>query len=572
MSDRKTTQKLHPKAEEALDLMERGRLSRRGFIRVAALVGVSAGAAYAMAGLPSPAHAQMMMPFPDDDPNAKEGGILKVAMQIQKMEDPATYSWVEMSNQTRHTLEHLAMTGPDNITRPMLAESWKASDDLKTWTFNLRKGVMWHNGEELVADHIKFNVERWTDAALGSSNVGLSSISALVEEVDSGEKNDDGTAKMTKQLIAGAIDIVDSHTIRFNLTKAVLSFPEDMYNYPTAIVHPSFTAPFSANPVGTGPFGLAELVVGEKAILKKVTETSDGKAFSYWGGKTYLDEIHYYNFDEDNQLTAFAGGDVDTIYEFGIEQYDFAEALDGKVLQARTAQNLCCRFQISKEPFTDKRVRQAIVKGIDNAAVKALVFPDGGDIGENHHVAPIHPEYFPLPALERDVEGAKALLKEAGKEGLKVTIDVGNTDGPWHQTVCEAMREQLKDIGVELSINVMPPSKYWEVWATTAFGATAWTHRPLGTMVLSLGYRTGVPWNETHYANKEWDAALDAAEATLDVEARRAKMEIVQKMMQDDAIMVMPIWRPIFTITRENIQGLALHPTNYHQFNKVWLS
>jgi peptide/nickel transport system substrate-binding protein len=564
--------RLHSKAEEALDLMERGRLSRRGFIRVAALVGVSAGAAYAMAGLPSPAYAQSMTPFPDDDPNAKAGGILKIAMQVQKMEDAATFSWVEMSNQTRHTLEHLAMTSPDNVTRPMLAESWEASDDLKTWTFNIRKGVMWHNGEELIADHIKWNAERWTDANLGSSNVGLSSISALVEEVDSGEKNDDGSAKMVKKLRAGAIEVLDSHTIRFNLAKPVLSFPEDMYNYPTAIQHPSFKAPFSDNPIGTGPYTLAELVVGEKCIIKRITKTTDGKDFTYWGGKTYLDEIHYYNFDEDNQLTAFAGGDVDTIYEFGIEQMELAKALDGEVVTARTAQTLTCRFQITQEPFTDKRVRQALVKSVDHAAIKALVYPDGGDLAENHHVAPIHPEYFALPPLQRDVEGAKALLAEAGKEGLEVTIDVGNTDGPWHQTVAEAMRDQMKDAGIKLNINVMPPSKYWEIWDKTAFGATAWTHRPLGTMVLSLGYRTGVPWNETAYGNPEWDAALDKAESLLDVEERRAAMEPVEKILQDDAVMIQPLYRPIYSIVRKSVQGLELHPTNYHQLNKVWIS
>src|SRR5690606_27506429 len=135
----------------------------------------------------------------------------------------------------------------------------------------------------------------------------------------------------------------------------------------------------------------------------------------------------------------------------------------------------------------------------------------------------IHPEYFALPPLKRDPEAAKKLLTEAGfADGLEVTIDVGNTDGPWHQTVCEAMRDQMKDAGITLNINVLPPSKYWEIWTQTPFGATAWTHRPLGTMVMSLGYRSGVPWNESGYANPEFDKALDEAEATLDVEKRRA--------------------------------------------------
>ena len=550
--------KLHPKVVEAQEMMTDGRMDRREFLRVATLLGVTAGTAYAMAGLPQPADAAAHggMPFPADDPNAKEGGVINIAMEIQKMEDPATYSWVEMSNQTRHILEHLSMTGPDNVTRPMLAESWEASDDLKTWTFNIRKGVKWHNGDELVAEHIKFNFERWMNPDLGSSNVGLSSISGMLEEVDG-----------KKRMIDGSIEIIDSHTIRFNLQKAVLSFPEDMYNYPTAIAHPSFKAPFSDNPIGTGPFELAELIVGERCILKRKKDQD------YWGGKVYLDEIRYFNFSDENSLTAFAGGDVDTIYEFGIEQLEFAKALDGNIVSARTAQMVGLRMQITQAPYDDVRVRRAFMMAVDNDVVKSLVYPDGGDTGANYHVAPIHPEHFELPALKRDVEGAKALLAEAGyADGIELTIDVGNTDGPWHQTVAEAVRDQVKDAGIDLNINVMPASKYWEIWDKTPFGATAWTHRPLGTMVLSLGYRSGVPWNETHFASAEFDAALDAAEATLDVEERRALMEKVQKIMQDAAISLIPFYRPLYSIVNPKVHGMELHPTNYHQLNKVWKS
>jgi peptide/nickel transport system substrate-binding protein len=550
--------RVHPYIPELVAQLEARRVDRREFLRTATLLGMSAPAAYGIVGR---VLGESAIPRARAQGTPKHGGIFRVGMQVQKMEDPATYSWVEMSNQTRHTVEYLAITGPDNVTRPMLAESWEASDDLKTWTLNLRQGVLWHNGEEFVADHVVWNVERWLDANLGSSNVGLSTFSAMVQEEGG-----------TKSMIPGAVEAVDEHTVRFNLSKPVLSVPEDCYNYPTAIVHPSFTAPLSDNMIGTGPFTMAELAVGDRCILKRITQTSDGKELKYWGGDVYLDEIHYYNFDEDNQLTAFAAGDVDAIYEFGIEQYELAEALEGQIIAARTAQTLCCRFQISKPPFDNEKLRKAMILATDNSVYRDLVFQGRGDVGENHHVAPVHPEYFQLPPMQRDVEGARALLAEAGyPDGLELTIDVGNTDGPWHQTVTEIWRDQLQDIGVKLNINVMPPSKYWEIWDKTPFGATSWTHRPLGTMVLSLGYRTGVPWNETHYANPEFDAALDDAEATLDVAERTAKMEKVEKMLQDAAVMVQPVWRPVFTMVGSHVQDYPPHPTQYHQFNKIWL-
>lgn len=571
-ADQKTSISAHPKVAEAQRLMENGGMSRREFVRTAALVGVSASAAYAMAGLSSPAHAGST-PFPADDANAKMGGKLRVAMQIQKMEDPATYSWVEMSNQTRHILEHLTFTGPDNITRPMLAEKWEASADLATWTFHLRKGVMWHNGDEFTSEDVAFNINRWLDPNLGSSNVGLSTFGAMVEEHDTGKKDDKGNPVKVKKMIPGALEIVDKYTVKLNLKKPVLSVPEDLYNYPTAIVHRGFKAPLSANVNGTGPFTLTELKVGKHCLLKRVTKDGKGKDFNYWGGKVYLDEIAYYNFDEDNQLTAFASGDVDGIYEFGIEQLELAKALpNGNILAAKTAQTLVCRMQISQKPFDNKKLRQALMHGLDTSAFNDLVFQGLGTEAEHHHVAPIHPEYYPLPKVKRDVAKAKALLKEAGHgDGVELTIDVGNTDGPWHQSVAEVMRDQLADIGVKLKINVMPPSKYWEIWDKTPFGATAWTHRPLGTMVLSLGYRAGVPWNETHLANPDFDKALDVAEATFDVAERKEKMKVVESIMQDEAVILQPLWRPVFTIVSKKVHGYPPHPTQYHQFNKIWI-
>jgi peptide/nickel transport system substrate-binding protein len=545
---RSDDRKVHSYIPKLVEQLEARRIDRREFLRTATLLGLSSTAAYSIAGrilgenLVDPALAQSGTP--------KQGGIFRVAMEVQKMDDPATYSWTQMSNQTRHIAEYLAITGPDNVTRPMLAESWEASDDLKTWTFHLRQGVLWHNGEEFVADHVVWNIERWVNPDLGSSNIGLSTFASM-----------------------DSVEAVDKHTVRLNLNKPVLSAPEDCYNYPTVILHPSFKAPFSDNPIGTGPFTLGEpLAVGDRCILKRITQTTDGKEFEYWGGDVYLDEIHYYHFDADNQLTAFASGEVDSIYAFGIEQYEFAEALDGEIVPARTAQTVCCRFHVQDEPFSNKKLRQAIIKATDNTVYRDFVFQGRGDVGENHHVAPVHPEYFQLPPLQRDVEAAKALLVEAGHpDGIDLTIEVGNTQGPWEQTLCELWRDQLSEAGINLNINVIPASKYWEIWTATPLGCTAWTHRPLGTMALSLAYRTGVPWNETGYSNPEFEAALDDAEATLDVAERTAKMEKVEKILQDDAIMVQAVWRPVFTIISNQVKDYPAHPTQYHQFNKVWL-
>lgn len=550
--------------------LKTGRVDRREFIRMAALIGVAAASAYSLAGMSAPAIADETLPFPKADPAAKAGGKLRIGQRVAAMKDPATYSWNEMSNQSRQIIEYMTLLGPDNVTRPMLVESWEPSKDLKNWTLHVRKGVMWHNGEELTAEHLAWNIRRWTDSATGSSNIGLSTFNALTS--DTGKK--DAKGKAVRIPADKGVEVIDKHTLRLNLSRPVLSVAEDCAEYPTGIVHPSFVEPFSDKPIGTGPYMLAELVVGDRCILKRVTKTTDGKDFAHWGGEVYLDEIQFYNFDQENQTIALASGTVDATYELTLDQLSLAQSIAGaQIKSVATAQTLCCRMQTDAEPFKDIRVRRAVVMAADNAAIQKLIFPEGGGVGYNYHVAPVHPEYFALPELKRDVEGAKALLKEAGHEnGLSLSIDVGNTDGVWQQAVCEALRDQLQEAGIKLAVNVLPTTRFWEIWNQTPFGATSWAHRPIGTMVLAQAYRSGVPWNESHFSDPAFDEALAAVEGTIDVEKRRAKMELIEKILQDAAVMVQPLWRPVYNLCAANVHGLEPHPARVMQLNRVWMS
>ena len=576
MTSRHPETRQHPLVGLARRQLAEGKSDRRDFLRNVTLLGVSAGAAYAMAGeilgeaiLPPAAAAE-------GDPVM--GGVLRVSMSVQEMADPSVFSWTEMSNQARHIVEYLTYTGPDNVTRPYLAESWEPSDDLRAWTFRLRQGVKWSNGDDFTAEDVLFNLQRWLNPATGSSNIGL--FAGLTEDYDTGQKNADGSPKMGQRERPGAVEKVDDHTIRLNFLKPVLSVPESLYNYPTAIVHRDFEKngkDLSKSPVGTGPYELAEFAVGQKCILKK-------RAGDYWGkdiadpymfGPIYLDEIHYYDHGAAStaQLAAFASGQVDAIYQFDIASYAMAESIPNSMIyEAKTAQTAGMRMKVTEKPFDDQRVRRAIQLCCDPAAYPTLIYQGRGLPGEHHHVAPIHPEYFALPPLQRDVAQAKKLLAEAGyANGLEISIDCGNTDGPWQQQVCELFQQQLAEAGIRLNINLMPEAQYWEIWDKTPFGITTWTHRPLGTMVLSLGFRSGVPWNESGFASKEFDAALDAAEALVDVEQRRAAMEKVEKILQDAAVTVQPVWPPKFFSASDKVQGMTAHPTQYHQYHRVWL-
>jgi peptide/nickel transport system substrate-binding protein len=125
------------------------------------------------------------------------------------------------------------------------------------------------------------------------------------------------------------------------------------------------------------------------------------------------------------------------------------------------------------------------------------------------------------------------------------------------------MAEQWKAAGVRPKINVMPSNKFWEVWDKVPFGFTEWTHRPLGFMVLALAYRTGVPWNESAYSNKEFDDLLSKAEGTVDVKARSEILGKLERIMQEDGPIVQPLWRSVYAAYDKRVSGFQVHPTLY---------
>ena len=528
-----------PKLKEQL---AEGNISRRDFLRYSSLLGLSAAAAYKFAGditgvslLPEARAAEMPM-----------GGTLRVSMRCPAIDKPHIYQWVYDSNISRQVCEYLTLTDHDNVTHPGLLAGWEASDDLMTWDLKLRD-IKWHNGRDFVAEDVAWNLNHVLDPATGSSVLGLMKGYMM---------NDAGDALWD----ANAIEVVDGKTVRLNLRVPQIAVPEHLFHYPLGIIDPEENGNFGVGSNGQGAYELVEYVQNEKAVLVRRND------YDYHGDGPYLDQIEFIDLGDDPSatLSALSSGQVQGSYEGTIGQLEVYRGMPGiNVHEATTAKTGVARGQVDAAPFDDPRVRKALRLSIDSPRCLELAHSNSGAPGEHHHVCPIHPDYAPLPEMTRDPEAAKQLLADAGHaDGLDLEIACKG-DPPWELAAVQTMVEQWGESNIRVAINLLPSSDFWDVWDKVPFGFTSWTHRPLGFMVLGLAYRSGVPWNESHYANPQFDALLTKAEGTLDVEARRAIIKELEMIMQEDGPITQPIWRSVYSAWSDKVVGFRHHPTSY---------
>ena len=534
-----------PIVRELAEAARARRLDRREFLALASTFGATAATAYGLIGLTPPAEA--------GDATPKRGGVLRIGGRVIDITDPRKFSKSEQGNIARTFCEPLVRWEFDATFAPVLLERWHVSDDARTYTLDVRPGVTWNTGDAFDADDVIHNIRRWCDTR-AEGNSMASRMGPLVDPA-------------TGEMAQGAIERVDDMTVRLHLPRPDITLIAGMVDYPALIVHRSFgeNSSLHETPIGTGPFELVSIEVGNKAVVKR------RESGAWWGGEAYLDGVKFIDYGADPAaiIAAFDAGEIDANDE---TPADFVASMDalGLVKQVRpTTNTIVARMRVDTPPFDDHKLRRAVQMAVDNRVVLALGLNGDGEIAENHHVAPSHPEYADLPAFVADPERAIEMAREAGHEDT--LIELHSIDGDWRTTTTDAIAALLRQAGFNIRRRIVAGPSFWNNWRGYPFSTTSWGGRPLGVQVLALAYKSGQPWNETSFADPEFDALLEQALGLPDPDARRKIMARLQTILRDSGIIIQPYWRNQIMHHAASVRDLSRARFRELQLDHVWL-
>ncbi len=535
-----------------LDEHTQGRLSRADLIRQAAMAGVSLtvvggllaeGADAATIG-PQAALAGRV---------ARAGGTLRIAFDAATAQiEPSIVQSDSAGAALQQVLEPLVWANADLVPRPLLAQAWRPIGNAKTWRFDLRQNVRFHDGTQFTAD----DVVAWWNRLIASDSVSPAK------------------SALSGVLSPGNIEKVDTYTVVFHLDRPVASFPLRVSNYVAESGIPPrgyVTGTFAQKPVGTGPFILKEFVPNQSITLAKNP--------NYWQpGLPLLDGISIRDLALPAQVLAMQANDLDMMPQAPLVASRALLSNPNFVFSyARSASYRAISLRVDKKPFKDKRVRQAVALCLArDKLVKGLLLGHG-DIGNDHAFAPVYGVPVGVPQRKQDYRKAKQLLGAAGvPNGFNVTLTAqDDVEVPQYATLLQQM---VKPVGIRMKLRILPGAQFYgtpgksEPWLQEIMVGTPWNSRPTPTQLLLTAYLCTSPWNTAHWCNRRFTALAGQYDGELNQTTRlRLAGEIAQ--IQNDAVpAIFGYWLQLPRVRRGNVRGLPLTSTVHLDLRRVTLS
>jgi peptide/nickel transport system substrate-binding protein len=474
----------------------------------------------------------------------KAGGELKIALESDVVTlDPPMATDVYSGYVYSQIHETLFQVDHDMKIVPLLAEKLDQPDD-KTYVITLRKGVKFHNGEELTADDVKFTYARIMDPATKSPRAAN-----LTDAVESADK----------------IEVVDKNTVKITLKSPFAPFLERLTYGALNILNKKAVeaagADYAHKPVGTGPFKYVEWKTGEYA---KVTRFDD-----YWGDKAKLDQITFRPIpDANTRMAELDSGGVDYMMQIpsdDLSRYQKDSKFDVQIVDAINIFYLA--HNTSKAPLNNPDLRRAINYSIDKKELVDTIYNGTGTVA----ISPLNPSNW---AFNKDVEPykydpakAKELLKQAGYNGEPIEIAFNQaTEVP---KVAERIQAQVQEnLGIKLVLKPME----WGAFLTYIRGGDAhqmfllgWSGNadPDGILFpLFHSKNFGAAGNRAFYKNDKVDDLLFKGQTNINQDERKKLYFEAQDIILKDAP-----WLPIrhginSAAVAKKVQGFKIHPLN----------
>ena len=385
--------------------------------------------------------------------------------------------------------------------QPRLAESIEPDATGTRWRIRLRE-TSWHDGRPLTGDDVLFTLRRIADPATSASAASL----------------------------FGGVDLTASRAngrdVEVALTAPDFLFPLWLGAPGTEIVPAGSTA--LARPVGTGPFRFVSFEPGGPAVYAR----ND----AYWDGAPPSRELEFVPIDDEQaRLGALLSGQVGYAHDLRPASARQVEQQAGRatLLSAPQSTSQFLNLRVDRPPFADPRVREAVRIGIDREALVRVVLLGTGQVGNDLFGGP-GLRYYPadVPQVPRDVERARALVREAGATDVAFELQTSGSD-PNFQPAATLVAEQLAEIGLRATPRVLDSQTYFS--AVRESGVSSFTRTgtlPIPDFIGRRRLSTSDNSDYTGHRNPEIDRLFAAAVATPDEDARATGLERIQTLLR----------------------------------------
>ena len=461
-----------------------------------------------------------------DHPNEITVGI---AQDLDESLDPHKAVAAGTKEVMFNVFEGLMKPTPEGDLIPAVAEKYEVSDDQLVYTFTIRDGIKFHNGQPVTAGDVVNSITR----CIEPSEAGV----LAVEPLSAVEK------------VTG----MDERTVQIRLKEPNTEF----LAYLTLAILPAEYDGQDTAPVGTGPFKFVSRAAQDNIVLERFDD--------YWGEKAYLDKVTYKIIENaDSILMSLQSGAVDLFAHLTSTQV--AQLGDDFNIEEGTM-NLVQAMYLNhaEKPFDDVRVRQALCCAIDRQQILDLAFDGYGSlIGSSMY--PAFGKYFDDSLTNyytHDVEKAKALLADAGyPDGFSMTITVPSNYQP-HIDTAQVIVEQLKQVGIRAEI--LPVT--WESWLNDTYVGRQFQATVVGVDASTMTARallerfTSTAGNNfINYNNAEYDAFFQEAVSAADDAAQTAAYKKAEANLTENAANVYIQDLADLVAVRKGLEGVRFYP------------